>query len=583
MNVKACHLASKFVICRDFVRNLIFFLSLLVLIVPVSRAQVRASDSLGVQMEVRESENRAAYRQQLALREQKKGYLLARADSISPTTLMLFRGIRFDSLEVVWFDDTSRTVYRSTAMDLVRRSESMLDVWDNSGYPFGVIGYAITEQRSSQVQIEAVAKDGGFYRMDSFEFQGFQLHPRSIQWFCGKAVGSPYSKYAIQKLENRLGGIEGFSSIGHTQLGVVNGELRIVPAVRRSAKDYISGFVGLATSATGNPVFTGEATGKFYNMFHSGTYTSFEWRSFKARSQELKINGSLPYLFGTPFILRYRVEFQKYDTLYSIFYRGLQLRLPSGKHSGLLLGAGYTDRLRIYSDVNTVQQTHGLPNNPASKSSHYSLGWEYSNLVLGQLPYKGLSFSLVAAVGTRKFIQDPQIAQILWLNSMGQFENVYDSLKRTGKLTATQYRIQLSADKYLRLKPWMVLKIAAYGMRYQAPVVYFNELERFGGIKNFRGFNEQSIFANEFYMGTVELRFIQGQSAFLGPFYHLGWYKDAATSALIKESWLQGVGIVAGVKTAAGVLHLAWAVGKSGTQSFGLNQSKFHVGLSNTF
>jgi hypothetical protein len=286
---------------------------------------------------------------------------------------------------------------------------------------------------------------------------------------------------------------------------------------------------------------------------------------------------------GLPFTTRFRIELTKFDTLYSTFSRELELRLPLGPHSGFTIGAGLLDRIRIYNDLETVKTLRQLPDNPGSKNSNYHLGYEYSTVLPGTLPYSGVSLTLQAGAGIRKFLRDPAIEAIQWVNAQGVTENVYDSLNRVGALSVNQYRLKADVAVYQRLLPWMVLKLAGNAMKYHAPTVYFNELERYGGIKNIRGFNEQSIFANEFYMGTIELRLMPDQNAFIGPFYHLAWFRNQSTFNSAKSGFLQGLGLVAGLKTGAGVLHFALAMGKSGSQSIGLNQSKFHLGISSAF
>lgn len=548
-------------------------------------SQVADNHADSVVIHLRADQNNPVFRKQLELKEQRKGYLLAHADSLQAGEIILVRGVAFDSVRVIWSTDTGEIEEILSVTGLTQKTQSYLTSLENQGYPFVAVTYTVVGQMEKQATatIRASRVSGPFFNMDTVVFENFEMGPKVLQWFSGVKFGQPFQLKAVEKMENRLSTLEGFQSIGATKYSTVNGKLQIISNAKKTTQDFISGFVGLATNPTGQPIFTGEAKGNFYNLLHTGSSAAFEWRSFKARSQELKMTGSLPYLFGAPFILRYRIEFQKYDTIYSTFIRGVQLRLPTGKNMALLLGLSYTDRLQIFTDVNFVKQFQRLPSNPASKNSNYSLGWEFSNIAKGALPMQGMTFSVLASAGVRKILKDPQLEAITWTNYMGVQENVYDSLSRIGKLNVSQYRFELSADKYIKLSPWTVLKMSFLGMRYHAPTVYFNELERYGGIKNIRGFNEQSIFANEFYMGTVELRLVLNQSGYVGPFYHLGWYSDQSKLPTISNGQLQGAGMQAALRTAAGVLHLAWAVGKSNSQSFGLNQSKFHVGLSNTF
>jgi hypothetical protein len=49
------------------------------------------------------------------------------------------------------------------------------------------------------------------------------------------------------------------------------------------------------------------------------------------------------------------------------------------------------------------------------------------------------------------------------------------------------------------------------------------------------------------------------------------------------SDFLQGIGITSAIKTGAGILQIVWALGKNSEQSYVLNNSKFHFGISNSF
>ena len=48
-----------------------------------------------------------------------------------------------------------------------------------------------------------------------------------------------------------------------------------------------------------------------------------------------------------------------------------------------------------------------------------------------------------------------------------------------------------------------------------APVIYFNEVMREGGINSLKGFNEQSIYATNFNMLDLEYRYLLGPNSYI--------------------------------------------------------------------
>ena len=53
-----------------------------------------------------------------------------------------------------------------------------------------------------------------------------------------------------------------------------------------------------------------------------------------------------------------------------------------------------------------------------------------------------------------------------------------------------------------------------------------NELLRFGGWNSFRGFNENSLYADLYYFGTAEYRYLVGNQAFFDAFGQYGEFHN---------------------------------------------------------
>ncbi len=60
---------------------------------------------------------------------------------------------------------------------------------------------------------------------------------------------------------------------------------------------------------------------------------------------------------------------------------------------------------------------------------------------------------------------------------------------------------------------------------YSSPNVFRNELFEIGGYKLLRGFNEESIYANSYEIGTLEYRLLTGINSYLFTFADIGFAK----------------------------------------------------------
>lgn len=113
--------------------------------------------------------------------------------------------------------------------------------------------------------------------------------------------------------------------------------------------------------------------------------------------------------------------------------------------------------------------------------------------------------------------------------------------------------------------------------------MYFNELFRIGGINDIKGFNEQSIFANEYYIGMAELRLMTGNTGYFGAFINAARTINVSRLGGPALDHPLGFGFSAALKTKAGILNIVWALGRSKSQPFSLNNSKFHFSISSDF
>ena len=73
-----------------------------------------------------------------------------------------------------------------------------------------------------------------------------------------------------------------------------------------------------------------------------------------------------------------------------------------------------------------------------------------------------------------------------------------------------------------------VLFVAGSFDMYSSPVIYQNELFRFGGLNTLRGFNEEELFASVKGLLTVEYRFLLDQSSNVFVFYDQCMYENNA-------------------------------------------------------
>jgi outer membrane protein assembly factor BamA len=450
-----------------------------------------------------------------------------------------------------------------------------------TGYPFA--NYVISPDTAfgKVVQVTVNRQQGLLCLYDSISNNGLKLSPYFLRKIGGLAPGLPFNEDDVQRFRSKMLAVNGYSLNGEAVPSFYFGRFVLNHAVVRQKRDRLSGLLGLATEQGKTPVITGEADAAFYDLFGHGLSFYSRWRRFQERSQELFAGTELPYLLGTPFIAGLHLGLEKYDTVYTRLKRSLELRFPISRHWRWSFGYERTGITGLGIDTFFVKARRSLPFNAPSRSSGYMVSIEKISVASVVFPRRGLSIRTEATLGSRIWLREANVASVSWRNGEGALENMYDSLQRIGKLRQTTFRIRYSGAVYFPvLKNW-VGTISLLGEEYRAPNMNFSELSRWGGINSIRGFNEQRIFANSFHMVNFEFRYMAGTSGYVAPFVSAAGYRNA-TDASNKMQFIHSMGLSGALKTGAGVLRFAWALGNDGN-GFVFRDAKFHLGLSNAF
>ncbi len=110
-----------------------------------------------------------------------------------------------------------------------------------------------------------------------------------------------------------------------------------------------------------------------------------------------------------------------------------------------------------------------------------------------------------------------------------------------------------------------------------APRVFQNELFQIGGFRLLRGFDEQSIFANQYHIAVAELRIKFTQNSYAYLFSDNGWVQTKF-NAYNRESFYNGFGVGTTLETKTGLFSIALALGRSDFIPLRFRESKLSFG-----
>ncbi|WP_205508637.1 hypothetical protein [Longitalea arenae] len=462
--------------------------------------------------------------------------------------------------------------------------QKLLDYLENNGYPFAKINIdsitIVNQQWEARLRIDK----GPLYKIDSIRNMGTaRISASFLQRYLGIMNGSIYKKerlQAVSKKLNDLAYVQEQQPWNLTMLGT-GSILNVYLAPKRSSQiNVLVGLLPASTQTVNNKLqVTGEANINLRNSLGNGESIGITWQQIQVKSPRLDLSFQQPYLFGSPFGVNASFNLFKKDSSFVNINMmlGAQYTISSSQGGSVFIQSFQTNVLTV--DTQYIKTFRTLPEQADIRSVNLGVNYEWYTTDYRFNPRSGNEWLLTVAAGS-KTIKKNTVIVGLKDDSDPDFD--FNSLYDTVQLNSYQFRLKGSLAHYFKLTRASTLKTAVNGGWFQSPAIFRNELFQIGGYKLLRGFDEESIFASQYAIGTVEYRYLVGRNSYLSYFIDGGWSKNAAVYTR-SSNYYWGTGFGMAFETRAGIFNLSYAVGKRDDVKFNMRQSKIHIGYVNYF
>ncbi|HJY21852.1 MAG TPA: BamA/TamA family outer membrane protein, partial [Hanamia sp.] len=333
---------------------------------------------------------------------------------------------------------------------------------------------------------------------------------------------------------------------------------------------------------TGKTQITADVHLDLKNALGAGENILLNWQQLQPQSPRLNLGYAHPYILNSNFGIDFSFDLLKRDSAYlqlnSIF--GLQYIISSSQALKIFYQNERSFLLSGGVDTNQIIFSKRLPPNIDVSSGNIGIGYHYVNTDYRFNPRKGNELDITASAGIKKIAKNNDIIALKDpSNPAFDFNSLYDTVK----LKTYRVRITASAAHYFPFGKNNVLKTAANLGLLQSPQTFQNELFRIGGYKLLRGFDEESIYANQYAVFTAEYRYLVGINSYFFGFSDVGVTKAKFNATAFSNSFISG-GLGLEFETKFGLLNLSYAIGKRNDVKFDIrNSSKIHFGYINYF
>lgn len=465
---------------------------------------------------------------------------------------------------------------------LQKLNDKIISYYETKGYPFTSVFLDSVYVTENTIHAKLVADKGLEYMVDSIRVYGkARINNKFLQQHLGIANGSLYNKNKLQNVDGRMSQLPYITVLQPSDITMLGSGsvLNLYLAGKKSSQvNFIVGFVPSSAPGGKNQI-TGDVNLDLKNLLGSGESFLLRWQALQPKSKRLNIGFDQSYIFNSSFGFNFLFDLFKKDSNYIQVnaQAGIQFDLSNVQTGKLFLQLQNNGLLPGAIDTNNIKRTKQLPVNSDQTSINVGLAYELQTTDYRFNPRRGNMANVVGTIGTKTIKINNQVSQIK--DPSFNYASLYDSLKTK----SYQLRLKFEGSHYFPLGKKSTFKTAINTGWYSSPNVFRNELFQIGGYKLLRGFNEESIYANKYGVGTVEYRLLTGLNSYLFGFTDLGFAKSRYQDFKISKQYTGfGLGIVN--ETKIGLLNLSFAVGKESGLPFNFREAaKIHFGYVNYF
>ena len=509
------------------------------------------------------------------------GFISASIDSsklINDTVYFyIYNGVKYRWGEISFLDATAglmvnlspknkQFVGKPVLIENISKSKNrIINNYENNGYPFASIKTDSFEISPGLISAKYLVKSGELIRFDSLEITGnVKISNSFLKHYLGIVSCKNYSEKKVFQI-NRLLKELSFVTIEKPQeIFFINNKARVRLFIKQKKANQFNGILGIMPDPkiTGKFLLTGDISLNLLNSFHRNDKIEFNWKKLETSSQNLFALFQLPYILNKPIGGIASIKLFKKDSTFLTVtsHIGIPFYLTGSNNIGIYYENGSSTLLY----TSGLSSTTTLPALSSYNSNIFGISLFYSSLDNKFNPINGYSIKFQAGYGKKTIERHPEINPLLYSGiQMSSFRN-------------EQYA---DISKYTNLYRKWVLKLRVQSGYINTKKLFKNELYRIGGLSTLRGFDEESIYASQYLIGSSEIRFLFEENSAFFAFYDQAYYK----SIEVKNDNPAGFGAGIEFQTKAGIFTFSYALGHQLGNSVQFKTARVHFGFVNRF
>jgi outer membrane protein assembly factor BamA len=527
-----------------------------------------------------------------------KGYPTASVDSVwqdsASVSIQLFLGKQYQWIKLQPGDIEKKAIDQSGYYEknftnkllnmpqLKTIQLRVLNYYENNGYPFAQVFLDSVRLEEDRINAFLKVNKGPLYLIDSIRVFGkVKISKNFLSHYLNIPKGSVYNKASLELVSKKIQELPYLQEAQPGDVSMVNtgSVLNLYLAPKKSSQfNFLIGVLP-AANQTDKLQLTADVNLNLKNALNNGESILFNWQQLQRKSPRLNLGYQQPYIFNSNFGIDFLFDLFKKDSTFLQVNGQLGVQyLLSANQTGKFFVQWQSSFLQANGiDTNQVKATKTLPANIDVSAVNFGIDYDWTKTDYRLNPRSGNEVKLTASTGIKNIKRNNDILSIK--DPSFNYASLYDTLKER----SYQFRIKLNAAHYFPVGKQSTFKTAVNMGIYNSPDIFRNELFQIGGYKLLRGFDEESIYATQYAVGTVEYRIRVDLNSFFFGFVDGGMAKNKYQSLNLNNNFISG-GLGIALETKLGLLNISYAIGKRDDVKFNLRSaSKIHFGYVNYF
>ena len=342
-----------------------------------------------------------------------------------------------------------------------------------------------------QVEISVVKSDQR--KIDGLVFKGYEKVPaRFVKNLEKEYKGKNYQESTLAKLGQSLQNHPFLLLDKPPQTLFTKDSTNVFLFLKKKKSNSFDGVIGFGNDKADKFTFNGSLNLNFRNMFNGFETVNIFWQRNPDKGQTFDLQTDIPYLFKSNIGGNFKVNIFRQDSTYA--------------------NVKLTPAFYVHLKNNQKLGVRGTFETSTVLDSLYIQGRDYDKKGIGVwYDYSEPSEVELFQYKTRLRVEADYITT--------NYSKENTSSNQTQFLLAGERNFHIKGNNYLNLR-------AETALLNSKNEFSTNELLRFGGWNSFRGFNENSLYADLYYFGTAEYRYLVGNQAFFDVFGQYGEFHN---------------------------------------------------------